>query len=214
MQADTLCAAYTSLSVLLALSVNSQQEFVPRTVSLPGSRLQAASKKCQLPLNVVTHTSHTYTNVVFFCVRWQEWKADSFQLNSFFFYAHDTNHRCGGKTAANTARASLRGKQHCHAPCVIRFKMVPHMNVKLCLRSYSKIIRQQLLSMKNKYISLVILWMWVNPYSECQKMKWRHLAAKQRQKPLKGGGWFYNPNYKKCGTLCKSSIIYMALWNF
>lgn len=161
MQADTLCAAYTSLSVLLALSVNSQQEFVPRTVSLPGSRLQAASKKCQLPLNVVTHTPHTHTLMLFFCVRWQEWKVDSFQLNSVvvFFYAHDTNHRCGGKTAANTARASLRGKQHCHAPCVIRFKVVPHMNVKLCLQSYSKIIQQQLLTMKKN------IYPWL--FSEC-----------------------------------------------
>lgn len=44
-----------NLSVPLSLSVSSQQESVPRTVSLPGSRPQAVSKKCQLSLNAVTH---------------------------------------------------------------------------------------------------------------------------------------------------------------
>lgn len=32
----------------------------PRTVSLPGTRPQAASKKCQLPLNAVTNLSEIY----------------------------------------------------------------------------------------------------------------------------------------------------------
>lgn len=49
----TVCNIH--LSILFSLSVNSQQESVPRMVSLPGTRPQAVSKKCQLSLNAVTY---------------------------------------------------------------------------------------------------------------------------------------------------------------
>lgn len=47
-----------NLSILLSLSVDSQQEFVARMVSLPGTRPHVASKKCQLSLNAATEIYH------------------------------------------------------------------------------------------------------------------------------------------------------------
>lgn len=44
-----------NLSIPLSLSVNSQQELVPCMASLPVTRPQAVSKKCQLSLKAVTY---------------------------------------------------------------------------------------------------------------------------------------------------------------
>lgn len=55
MWADTLCATYTTSPCQSTLS----ESLSPRTVSLPGTRPQAASKKCQL-LNAVTNLTEIY----------------------------------------------------------------------------------------------------------------------------------------------------------